>query len=285
MINNLDNLCAICGEVRPEKFKIWFDGYLKLYRCKQCEFVAQFPGPGKHTIVSEYKDKYSLDFLKKSQKFMYPERKRVLKDIVDRISVYKAKGDFLDIGCGDGHFLYLCSKQGGVKCHGVEASEVLSSYSASISGANIIQGLYTKEMFPENSFDVITLIQVLEHISTPIKTLNTVGYHLRSNGILVIEIPSIRAPHFLAYRLTKIKYFVKPPSGIITSHFGYYDPNTLLALTKKCGFKKKELLTGRWKYKYSGFLKVLGQLIDPLLNFTKIGGILYIGQKNRLGPN
>ena len=277
--NKIAQPCAVCGESRPEKFKIWFDGYLKLYCCKGCGFVSQFPGPGKYTIITEYKNKYSLNFLKQGQDFMYPKRRRALQDIVDRITKYKATGDILDVGCGDGHFLYLSSKKG-FNCYGVEDSEILSSYASSKSGAKVIQGLYNKKMFPKNSFDIISLIQVLEHISTPINVLKTVSYHLRSNGILVIEIPSISAPHFLAYRLTKIKKFVKPPNGVIYSHFGYYNPKSLLELTQKCSFKKKEFITGRWQYKYSGYLKIIGLMIDPLLDFTKVGGILYIGSAN-----
>lgn len=277
--NKLCQPCAVCGEKHPQRFTIWFDDYLKLYRCKKCGFVSQFPGPGSYTIVTEYKDRYNLDFLKTGQEFMYPKRRRVLQDIVDRITKYQATGDILDVGCGDGHLLYLSSKKG-FNCYGVEDSERLSSYATSKSGAKVIQGLYNKEMFPENSFDIIALIQVLEHIPTPISALETARYHLRPNGILVIEIPSIHSPHFLAYRLTRIKKFVKPPDGIIYSHFGYYNPKSLLALTQKCGFKKEELVTGRWQYKYSGYLKIIGLVIDPLFDFTKVGGILYIGRNN-----
>jgi SAM-dependent methyltransferase len=277
--NKLCQPCAVCGESRPQRFRIWFDDYVKLYRCRGCGFISQFPGPGNYTIVTEYKEKYSLDFLKAGQDFMYPNRRNVLRDIIDRVAKYQAAGDILDVGCGDGHFLYLSSIKG-FNCYGVEDSERLSSYASSISGAQVIQGLYNKEMFPENSFDVVSLIQVLEHIPTPINALETARYHLRPNGILVIEIPSIYAPHFLAYRLTRIKKCVKPPNGVIYSHFGYYNPKSLLALTKQCGFKREELIAGRWQYKYSGFLKMIGLMVDPLLNFTKIGGMLYIGRNN-----
>jgi SAM-dependent methyltransferase len=272
--------CAVCGEIRPQMFRIWFDGYLKLYRCKSCGFISQFPGPGSSTIVKDYTDKYSLDFLKDGQEFMYPNRRIVLQDIIDRIKKYQKVGDILDVGCGDGQFLFLSSKKG-FNCNGVEGSEQLSSYASSKTGAKIVQGIYKKEMFPENTFDVISLIQVLEHIPSPIDALETAKYHLRQNGILVIEIPSITAPNFLAYRLTRIKRFVKPPSGVIFSHFGYYNPKSLFALTHKCGFKTEEIVTGRWQYKYTGYLKIIGQIFDPIFNLTKIGGILYIGRNNK----
>lgn len=270
------NPCAVCGQNRPEMFRIWFDGYLKLYRCLQCGFIAQYPGPGFSTIVTDYEDAYSLDFVDQGNEFMYPHRRATFQDLVNRIIKLNTGKKILDIGCGDGHFLYLCSLKG-FDCHGVEDSKDLSSYAASKTGAKIIKGVYSREMFPQGSFDIITFIQVLEHIPDPAKALETAKYHLRENGILIIEVPSVHAPHFLAYEWTGIKKFVKPPTGVIFSHCGYYSPASMTTLTERCGFKKLNITTGRWRYKYSGLLGLVGKIIDPLLNSLRIGGILYTG--------
>ncbi|MGB8489941.1 MAG: class I SAM-dependent methyltransferase, partial [Bacteroidales bacterium] len=218
---NLCKPCAVCGETNPGSFKIWFDGYIKLYRCLKCGFVSQFPGPGKSTIIDDYQDLYSLDFLKQGKEFMSPHRRRIFQDTLNRILAIKKSGDILDIGCGDGHFLYLC-KQKGFNCTGVEDSKSLSSFASQKTGTNIISGRYNRDMFPAESFDIITLIQVLEHIPDPKTALETASYHLHRNGILLIEIPSISSPGFIAYRFTGIKKLVKPPNGVITTHFGYY---------------------------------------------------------------
>lgn len=268
--------CAICNESRPELFKLYFDGYVKLYQCLSCGFISQFPGPGRNTIITEYEDRYSLGFIDKGWEFMYPRRRASLQNIVERVTKVKKEGRILDVGCGDGHFLYLCAKKG-LDCYGVEDSKQLAAYASNKTGAQIIQGQYNREMFPSGYFDVISFIQVLEHIPTPITALETAKYHLREGGLLVIEVPSIMAPHFLLYQITKNKRFVKPPTGVIESHFGYYSPNTLTTLTQKCGFNKMSLTTGHWQYKYTEFLKI----IDPILDFLKIGGILYIGETEK----
>lgn len=269
--------CAVCGETRPESFKVWFDGFVKLYECRACGFVSQFPGPGESTIMTDYEDFYSVDFLNHDE-FKYPGRRRALQDIADRIARLKGEGDILDVGCGDGHFLYLCSKMG-FNCSGVESSRALSEYAATKTGARVVLGLYNKRMFPAESFDIITLIQVLEHVPEPVETLEAAHYHLRKNGLLLVEVPSIHSPHFLAYRWTGVKKFVKPPNGVIRSHIGYYHPKSLTTLTQKCGFETADLVTGRWQYKYSGFLGGLGKGLDPLLNAVQVGGILYLGSK------
>jgi SAM-dependent methyltransferase len=270
--------CAVCGETRPESFKVWFDGYVKLYRCSTCGFVSQFPGPGRSTIVADYQDSYTLSFLNEGHEFMYPHRRHVLQDIANRVAAVKKGGHILDVGCGDGHFLYLCSRMG-FQCSGVEDSKVMSEYAARKTGARVLQGMYAREMFPAESFDAITMIQVLEHIPAPMEALEMARYHLRPDGILVIEVPSIHSPHFLAYRWTGIKKFVKPPIGVVYCHFGYFTPRSLLTLTAKCGFETRSLVTGRWQYKYAGRLRPLGKVLDPLLNALGIGGILYMGAR------
>ena len=277
-----DNLrtrpCAICGESSPESFRIFFDGYLKLYRCLTCGFVSQYPGPGRYTIVEAYEDYYSLSFLNKNQEFMYPRRQRGLEDIVGRVSAFKPAGRLLDVGCGDGFFLSLAQKKG-FECWGVEESKQLAGYAASKSGARISRGRYSGEMFPKSHFDIITFIQVVEHMPAPREALRIANYHLRPHGLLVIEVPSLHSPHFLLYQWTGIKRFVRPPDGIIQCHFGYYTPRTLEELTKKAGFQKLVLTTGRWQYKYNGALGEVGKIIDPILNALGVGGILYIGTK------
>ena len=103
-VQALSYLCPVCDENNPNVFRIYFDGYLKLYQCNKCSFVAQYPGPGTNTIIEKYDDCYSFDFLNKGQEFMYPQRQKVITDVAKRIKNYIDKGKLLDVGCGDGHF-------------------------------------------------------------------------------------------------------------------------------------------------------------------------------------
>ena len=269
--------CAICGEDNTNSFRIWFDGYQKLYKCLKCGFVAHYPGPGCSTIIADYEETFYKAKTDNGGAFN-PKRRQGLQDIVDRVNRIKPNGKILDIGCGDGHFLHLANNKG-LDCYGVESSKALAEYASSHTSLPIFQEKYSNDMFPENSFDIITLIQVVEHLVDPLDILRTAKYHLRSTGIIVVEVPSIHAPHFLLYQLTRIKWLVRPPHGVIDTHVGYYSPKTLITLMQDSGFMKLSLVTGRWQYKYHGFWKILGKLIDPILNLLGIGGILYIGSK------
>ncbi len=270
--------CAVCGESKPNSFRIYFDGYIKLYKCRTCGFIAQYPGPGCNTVDTDYEETYSLSFLDKGQSFMYPNRRRALQDIADRIAGIKTDGRLLDVGCGDGHLLHLCRGKG-YECYGVEPSRLLAEYAAKKTGAQIIQGMYEKDTFPQGMFDVITFVQVLEHIVDPDRIIDVARCHLKPSGLLVIEVPSTRAPHFLMYQFTKNKWFVKPPDGVIPCHVGYYTPSSLERLVNDHGFRTASLVTGRWQYKYGGVLGKVGKALDPAFDRLRIGGILLMSER------
>lgn len=271
--------CGVCGEMAPGRFRIWFDGDIKLYRCRSCGFVAQFPGPGRGLLGSDaYADGYDLDF-SATQEFKYPRHRRGLQDILGRLAAIRKDGDVLDVGCGDGQFLTLLAGAG-YRCQGIEPSR-LAAYAAQKSGARVQRGFYDEEAYPAGTFDVITMIQVLEHMPAPRASLAAAWRHLRPGGLMIIEVPSITAPGFLAYRLTGIKRFVAPPGGVIPSHLGYYSPRTLSHLLALGGFDRRSLWTGRWRCRYTGFKQRLGWLLDPILQITGIGGLLCIGEKRR----
>jgi len=213
----------------------------------------------------------------KTRQFRYPDRTESFKDIVRRINKYKPEGNLLDIGCGDGHFLSYAKEYYNIS--GIEPSAELSVYASKLLNIPILHGYFPKCMQKNEKMDIITMIQVLEHIPDPVYILKNVYNTLKDNGLIVIEIPSITAPHFLLYRLTGIKRFVNNPYGVIKNHVGYYSPKRFLSLMKQIGFKKLELTTGRWQVKYKGTIKYSAKFIDPVLNILRIGGILYIGTK------
>lgn len=273
--------CLVCGEDKAERFSIYFDGFIKLFRCHTCSFVAQYPGPGKDARVDSYREYYDLAFLDQGKEWMYPEREQVLHDIARRIHDVHPSGKLLDVGCGDGLFLAQ-AKKFGYTCFGIEDSADLSGYAKKKTGATVLTGQYNADSFPPHSFDVISFIQVVEHLPDPISVLGIVRQHLAPNGLLVIEVPSIHAPHFLAYSLTGMKKFVDNPHGIIDCHIGYYTPRTMRQLTDTAGFTEQQLVTGRWKYKYHGALKAMAHVLDPLFQVSGIGGILYIGKPSQI---
>lgn len=268
--------CPVCEQDDRGRFKNYYDGGQKLYRCLNCGFVADYPGPGASTVILSYEEG-PFEWGGVESPWLYPGRERALEDIADRILLGGGHGKLLDVGCGDGHFLTICQRKG-FDCHGVEDSKALAEHAAR-AGAQIVQGRYRSDMFEGSSFDVISFIQVIEHIPDPRSVIRIAHRHLRAGGILCIEVPSRTAPHFLLYQSSRIKWFIDPPRGVISNHVNYFHPASIRYLTQAEGFEEISLTTGRWAAKYSGWKRALGDVLDPLANFLGVGGILYLGSR------
>lgn len=103
--------------------------------------------------------------------------------------------DVLDVGCLAGNFLdYLREKGVNYKTFtGIDLSEK----SVEIAKNKYSYGQYKWEVqdcqkmtFPDNSFDVITAMEVLEHIDNPKTFLKEAHRLLRKNGVLLITTPN-----------------------------------------------------------------------------------------------
>jgi SAM-dependent methyltransferase len=269
--------CRICGQDDSRRFKIYYDGELKLFRCLDCGFVAQYPGPGGSHVIESYEG-YSVKVDGDGQQWEYPERQGQLEDIADRIVAAGGSGRLLDVGCGDGMFMTICQARG-FEVAGNEEARAYVDHARATTGADVTLGRYAAEMYEPASFDVISMIQVVEHVPEPRPFLEIAHRHLRPGGLVVIEVPSRTAPHFLLYRATRRKRFVDGGKGVLEEHVGYHHPGSMRRVTSDAGFQEVKLTTGRWAPKYEGWKRRVGAAIDPVLDRAGIGGILYIGRK------
>jgi len=88
--------------------------------------------------------------------------------------------------------------------------------------------------FADASFDVVTLLAVLEHLSQPRRVLEEVARVLRPGGQVVITVPSKAAKpvlEFLAFRLHVVS------EAEIRDHKRYYDRAALLELFASSGLR------------------------------------------------
>jgi len=99
------------------------------------------------------------------------------------------KGSLLDIGCGGGDFLKLMSDSG---CHvtGLDTNPLAHSL-ANQKNLNIVNdSIYSFSKGHNNSFDTITLFQVLEHIWDVRDFLTACLSMLKPGGSLIISVPN-----------------------------------------------------------------------------------------------
>lgn len=141
-------------------------------------------------------------------------------DLVDQL--LPQRGALLDIGPNIGTCLTVARDRGWEVC-GVEINSEAAEYCRTQRALNVISGTFNSYMFPANSFDVILMGDVIEHLPDPLDTMHAVYTILRPGGIVVISTPNIAT---FAGRMLQIK-----PQ----EHLYYFSPQTMTELLQKVG--------------------------------------------------
>jgi 2-polyprenyl-3-methyl-5-hydroxy-6-metoxy-1,4-benzoquinol methylase len=102
----------------------------------------------------------------------------------------RENGRLLDIGCGNGDFLAQMHTLGW-QTVGLEPDAQAAAIASRRPGLEIHQGTAATVQFPANSFDVITLSHVIEHVPDPVHLLQTCAHWLTETGQLIVLTPNI----------------------------------------------------------------------------------------------
>jgi len=109
----------------------------------------------------------------------------------------KDANTFLDVGCGTGKLIGKLKQEGKI-CYGVEQSKEAAIIAMNnvdkdkIINKTIEEGVIE---LPDNFFDVILVLDVLEHTVDPQTVLTQLKVKLSNNGIIISSIPNIRYYH------------------------------------------------------------------------------------------
>ncbi len=161
-------------------------------KCTNCKIQFTNPRP-KADRISKYYDfpeYYSHDDSGKNltQLLYQTIRKIAIKRKVALINtLVQKKGDLLDYGCGTGEFLNR-AKIEGWNVSGFEPNEKARK----LASIKISEKIHSEldNFDSSQSFDVITLFHVLEHIHKLRKTVKILLRSLKSDGYLLIAIPN-----------------------------------------------------------------------------------------------
>jgi len=169
----------------------------------------------------------------------------------------KRPGRALDLGCGNGDFLATLKRRGW-EVYGTEFSSAACEL-ARAKGVRVHQGDLVSANFPAQSFDVITLWHVFEHLPDPLAELAEVRRILRDDGLLVIEVPNSGC---LTLRLSKQGWYPLD----VPRHLQHYTPATLQRLLREAGFATAHQQNfHHWDFTYAFYsymnrLKILERL-------------------------
>jgi SAM-dependent methyltransferase len=104
---------------------------------------------------------------------------------VDLAGRFAPTGRWLDVGCGAGLLLSLAARAGYAP-EGIELTAARRQVAIRATGLPVHAEPVEQLAFPDASFDVVSLINVFSHLTSPTGTLTELRRILRPGGVLVL---------------------------------------------------------------------------------------------------
>lgn len=221
---------------------------LSVTECQICKLQALSPRPNQSELYT--KDYYQgrAEYTYIDEREQKPFFRYVWKARIQNIKRFITTGHFLDIGSSFGGFLEV-AKEEGFQVQGVEISEYAASY-ANQNNIPTFQGNLYDAKFPNESFDVISLIEVIEHIENPNRFFQELTRILKPGGLLLLQTANFEG--WQAKEEGSSYHYYMP------GHVFYYS-DTLL----------KKILT---RYGFGSFLSYFGVDFPLIAKLRKVRG-------------
>jgi 2-polyprenyl-3-methyl-5-hydroxy-6-metoxy-1,4-benzoquinol methylase len=264
--------CLNCGERSfTDKFFIKrFDRYVSI--CQKCGLAQVNPRVGlmnfadnEDPAAREHKLDNLFGLMKKE---LGPNLKAMMEKETDHkrdhfkkrvrdIERYKKSGKLLDVGCGQGAFLSACIGSG-FQLYGVEPSKHTYAVASEVAPGCTLQNCTLQEAkFPGNNFDVVTIINTLEHLLIPKETVTEAHRILSPGGLLVIETPNVAHWIVSLMRSSWVQF-------LVPDHIVFFSKDTLTSMLNDIGFEVREIKAGSKTMSVRFFLFHTGRYLGGL---------------------
>jgi 2-polyprenyl-3-methyl-5-hydroxy-6-metoxy-1,4-benzoquinol methylase len=256
--------CWVCGSVRsapwkarsinrplePSDFQITdfrYGSTLALHRCSECRFIFADPS-SVHELVALYERLDDPEY--ESTQDTRALQMRWLLDLTCRAR--PAARTWLDIGAGAGLLVSLARARG-LDASGVEPSHSLVQAAQHLHGIELHQGIFPHPDLAGRRFDVISLVDVIEHVSDPVGLLRACREALTPDGVVLVVTPDVSSvlarrlgPHWWHFRL---------------AHVGYFDRATLGRAARNAGLDAPNWWRARWFFRVAYLAERLGHYL------------------------
>lgn len=234
----------------------------RLVRCKKCGLQYLNPRLPQEIILEGYSGGSDETFVSQIS-----GRERTFARSLDLIEqIVPQKGKILDIGTAGGSFLGV-AKHRGWDVIGCEPSKWLAEWGSKHYNITVHPCTVFDMKFDDNSFDVVTLWDVLEHTPDPKAVLRECNRILKPGGILVVNYPDIGSS---VARLMGRKWVF-----LLSVHLYYFTMETMEEMLKAANFdvfvRKKHWQTLELGYIFfrmqayiSGLAKLGGKIISAM---------------------
>lgn len=251
------NACPCGGsDLMPSDFALRLHGMrFGLRRCVRCGRRLLDPRPSQSGIAGTYDADY---YGAGPSKFVGPveafvehfrgRRARAADRLIAELPRAASRNRrVLDIGCGSGQFLARLAARG-YECHGTELSEETGRRAAAVPGIRLHVGTIARDTYAVESFELISIWHVLEHLPDPDQVLRYCRDWLAPGGFLMIAVPNISSWQALTFR--DAWFHLDPPR-----HLYHFDPASLRTILDAAGFRTLRIGHLSWEQNLYGYLQ------------------------------
>lgn len=247
----LERPSGICLPINAQSFAITDSQYGvtgTLYRCPHCEFLEC-------ADLCEV-----LGFYEALEDHAYEEgrvqRALQAQRLLEIVMKHVRKGRLVDIGAGSGILVEQASALG-FDAEGVEPSRWLRQRATDL-GLCVHQGIYPHPAIKPN-FDVVTIVDVIEHVSNPVELLQHVSTQISPRGIGMLVTPDVGS---IVARWMGFKWW-----HFRIAHIGYFNQTNLLLALDKAGLVPIESGRPSWYFSADYIVERLNYYLPWRLRF------------------
>ncbi len=242
-----------------------FQDYGRVVECSACGLARRSPRHKWEALRRIYSKVEDPRYLEE-----YSGRVASAGRLLKYLERHTRPGRLLDVGCGVGVIPAVARDPWQAK--GVELSSWAVREARTRFGADVVEGTLEEARFPEASFGVVTMLDVIEHLPDPKETLAEARRILGPGGLLFILTPDLKAP--LARLMGRWWWGLRP------AHLHYFSRKSLVSLLESQGFEIKEIgfwgrkfTLGYWISRMKGYAPGLTRIAVRISRATGIGRI------------
>jgi 2-polyprenyl-3-methyl-5-hydroxy-6-metoxy-1,4-benzoquinol methylase len=236
----IEHTCWVCGSARtsewkkrsidralaPEDLQITDSRYgltLRLLRCADCGFTfAEAAEVGELVQLYEQLEDNAYEEGLENRAVQMRWILKLCREVNPQTRT------LLEIGSGIG-LLVNEARKAGFDATGVEPSRSLVAAAKRILGVELLNGTFPHPSLEGRRFDVVLVVDVIEHVSDPVELLRNTAAALTDEGLLVVVTPDAGS---LAARLLGHRWW-----HFRLAHVGYFNSSTMRKAAANAGLE------------------------------------------------
>lgn len=202
-----------------------------IFICNNCGFQFRYPLPTPEETEAMYDQgyyegtsEYTYEDERKALKFYDKVWRSRLRNLQKYLGTHSHPPVFLDVGCSFGGFAESASRQG-FKSFGVEISDYAREQAKEFSPHVQVFKSLKDTGLTTASVDIITLVEVIEHMADPLQLIAELVDLLKPGGILMIQTANMASEQ--AEKAGKDYHYYLP------GHYSYFSRQHFFNIAKE----------------------------------------------------